>query len=61
MNKQQNTYTYTYKHSKEMIKYFIATDKYNLLIEDENVIIYTIKKLWYRLQGYHNIKNILYK
>tara|TARA_R100000734_G_C3271629_1_gene67468 strand:+ start:353 stop:505 length:153 start_codon:yes stop_codon:yes gene_type:complete len=31
------------------IKYAIATDKHNLLQDDENIIIYTIKKLYYKL------------
>ena len=31
------------------IKYAIATDKYNLLQDNENIIIYTIKKLYYKL------------
>ena len=37
MNKQLN------------IKYFIATDKNNLLIDDENILIYSIKKLYFNI------------
>ncbi len=38
----------------ESIKYCIATDKYNLLRDKENIIIYTIKKLYYKAQLYFN-------
>ena len=31
------------------IKYFIATDKYNLLRDEENHLKYFIKKIYYRL------------
>ena len=31
------------------IKYFIATDKNNLLIDDENILIYSIKKLYFNI------------
>ena len=31
------------------IRYAIATDKYNLLQDDDNIIIYTFKKLYYKL------------
>lgn len=30
----------------------IATDKYNLLIDGENRILYAIKKAWLRFLGY---------
>tara|TARA_Y100001963_G_C6779201_1_gene448985 strand:+ start:1490 stop:1645 length:156 start_codon:yes stop_codon:yes gene_type:complete len=31
------------------IKYFIATDKNNLLIDNENILIYSIKKIYYKI------------
>ena len=31
------------------IKYFIATDKYNTLIDNEYKITYSIKKIWYNI------------
>ena len=31
------------------IKYFIATDKHNVLRDQENIIIYSIKKIFYRI------------
>ena len=37
MNKQLN------------IKYFIATDKNNLLIDGENILTYSIKKLYFNI------------
>lgn len=37
------------KKTQMSIKYAIATDKYNLLQDDDNIIIYTIKKLYYKL------------
>jgi hypothetical protein len=37
------------------LKYFITTDKYNLLKDNDNIIKYTIKKFIYRLFGYHKI------
>jgi Mg2+/citrate symporter len=36
-------------NKQQYIKYAIATDKYNLLQDDQNIIIYTIKKLYYKL------------
>ena len=38
----------------ESMKYCIATDKHNLLRDKENIIIYTIKKLYYKAQLYFN-------
>ncbi len=31
------------------IKYFIATDKYNLLIDNEYKLVYSIKKIYYNI------------
>ena len=31
------------------IKYFIATDKYNLLKDGENILIYSIKKIYFNI------------
>ena len=32
------------------LKYFIATDKYNLLRNEENPVSYFIKRMYYKLQ-----------
>ena len=32
------------------LKYFIATDKYNLLRDGENPVMYFIKRMYYKLQ-----------
>ena len=37
------------KKTQMSLRYAIATDKYNLLKDDDNIIIYTIKKLYYKL------------
>ena len=31
------------------IKYFIATDKHNVLKDEDNILIYSIKKLYFNL------------
>ena len=31
------------------IKYFIATDKYNVLKDEDNILIYSIKKLYFNI------------
>ena len=36
-------------NKKLNIKYFIATDKNNLLIDNENKILYLLKKVYYNI------------
>ena len=43
MNKEQK---------EQALKYVISTDKYNLLQDNENIILYSLKKLYYKLELY---------
>ena len=36
---------------KKQLEIFISSDKYNLLQDEENIIIYTIKKYYYKLKN----------
>ena len=39
-------------NKKQALKYIISTDKYNLLKDNENIILYKLKKLYYKLELY---------
>ena len=39
-------------NKKQALKYVISTDKYNLLQDSENIILYSLKKLFYRFELY---------
>ena len=39
-------------NKKQALKYVISTDKYNLLQDNENIILYSLKKLYYKLELY---------
>ena len=39
-------------NKKQTLKYVISTDKYNLLQDNENIILYSLKKLYYKLELY---------
>ena len=39
-------------NKKQALKYCISTDKYNLLQDNENIILYSLKKLYYKLELY---------
>ena len=43
MNKEQK---------EQALKYVISTDYYNLLQDNENIILYSLKKLYYKLELY---------
>ena len=38
------------KKSKIALEYAISTDKYNLLQDDDNIILYTFKKIYYKIK-----------
>ena len=39
-------------NKEQVLKYVISTDKYNLLQDNENIILYSLKKLYYKLELY---------
>ena len=45
MNKKQY-----FKNQVGTMQYFIATDKHNLLKDNENIIVYTLKKIYYKIK-----------
>ena len=46
------------KEQKELtLKYVISTDYYNLLQDNENIILYRLKKLYYKLELYFKSYN----
>ena len=38
------------KKTKNALEYAISTDKYNLLQDDDNIVLYTFKKLYYKIK-----------
>ena len=38
------------KKTKNILEYCISKDKYNLLKDNDNIILYTFKKIYYKIK-----------